>query len=985
MRHVSSDNEILEAAGPALRYAVADLPEGALEGGEITCSQGQVMLAVDGSLAGSTGYEIIPGKSRITVSAATTGGFLSGVLNLAHKLRRGGSGRKLAERIEPHFTSRLYKHEANIGEFEGHEHTWIGELDEDFWIEYVKALVRMHFTGLVFYAGYHPFEYFLDYNEFGEAASAPKRKRRKTLAGLKRAFAVARAFGLETFMQHYVTHYPAGLAKKHDIGFRGTGAGSRLSALDHPTVDEYSRYVYRRTFEILPELSGFYLNFESAPNSSRFVRRNLYPEAVKAGARPIFIFRLWDFNSPAAMKDLIESYPGQTRLAHKIQDRADYYYYPKADPRVIEWKKHFPETEFMFLVGPCHNCGTVQSRQLWADNAFVRDLLADAEAKGADSIAFHTVFEHLAPEIEAEKLAGAHEMDMARLNRGHLDAVVDYVRGENPGRVALKKRFAELTGFEGEKADAAFRAVAETSKITLTIFSQFWHSTSEEGYLYPAIRSYYQDPFLHLTPSFVNDEPESAMTITTAWLNRSLKMRNVPDDAQLIVDYVDPARPSAGRTPPAIARDLKRRCENALAAAKKAAGRNPAGIRATLLDETRRVYNIGMRAYREMNVAMNLYRVFFTRSRKTALTGLSKALDELVAVRPHVRKNDPLAARRHLWWHEERVNEDARNLRTLIRRIERGGFPYAAFAAFASSLLSFYEIRRTIRPNKHLRPKDEELIRRGLYSALARARRALHHLSRAQNRRLRRNVEGWLEYLESEIAGLEPPTLEVPLESKLERDEGFLPLVHDNCLRYACNCIEDLLAFFRPHKWRLEWDVRMRIVRARDGLVLSLMERGVDVAERRRGWREFAGTRSETFFWRFWVDRERTGTEMDVWCIAPEGRGLIKGGYRILSRQDTVLETGAPVEGGKSHFTHGKDWWRLDYRLPWRFLDGRVREGEKWRVNVTATPAGGTPILPSAGTERRNRQFIWCPAYEMTAANDFIAGKPERMGTITFV
>ena len=981
--HTRKSSEVLDDASPALTHAVADLPGGSIEGGEITCDKGRVLLAVDESLGESSGYEIRSVSGELTVAAGTGAGFLSGILNLAEKLR--GGHMRLEERIEPRFTSRLYKHEPNIGEFEGHGHTWIAEMDEDFWVQYAKALVRKHFTGLVFYAGYHPFEYFLDYDEFPEAASAPKRKRRRTLEGLRRAFGVARSFGLETFMQHYVTHYPAGLAKKHQIGFQGTGAGSRLSALDHPLVDKYSRYVYRRTFETLPELSGFYLNFESAPNSSAFVKKNLYPEAVREGARPIFIFRLWDFNSPLAIKDLIQSYPGETRLAHKIQDRADYYYHPKADPRVAEWKKHFPDTEFMFLLGPCHNCGTVQSRQLWADTDFVRDLLADAETKGADSIAFHTVFEHLAPEMPAEKLAGAHEIDMARLNRGHLDAVVDYVRGERPGRAALKKRFAERTGFEGEKADAAFRAVSGTSRITLTIFSQFWHSTSEEGYLYPAIRSYYQDPFLHLTPSFVNDESESAMTITTAWLNRTLKMRNIPDDAQLVIDYVDPAKPRSARTPAMIARQLKRHCDKALAAAKEAAGSRPTGIRATLLEETRRIRNMGMRAYREMHVALNLYKVFFTRSRKRSLDSLARALDELAAARPFMRKNDPLAARQHLWWHDERLNEDARNLRTLIRRIEKGGFPYAAFSAFASSLLSFYEIRRTIRPNKHLRPKDEDLIRRHLYSAVARARRALYHLSRAQNRRLRRNVEGWLSFLESEISGLEPPTLDVQLESKVGRDEGFVPLVHDNCLRYGCNCIEDLLAFLRPHKWRLDWDVRMRIVRARDGLVLSLAERGVDVAERRRRWREFAGTRSETFFWRFWVDRERSGTEMDVWCVAPEGRGLIKGGYRILSRQDTALDTGAAIDDVSAEFTHGGDWWRLDYRLPWRLLDGPVRAGEKWRVNVTTTPRSGTPILPRAGIDGRNRQFIWCPAYEMTAANDFIAGKPERMGTITFV
>ncbi|MCD6404790.1 MAG: hypothetical protein J7M19_03080, partial [Planctomycetes bacterium] len=152
----------------------------------------------------------------------------------------------------------------------------------------------------------------------------------------------------------------------------------------------------------------------------------------------------------------------------------------------------------------------------------------------------------------------------------------------------------------------------------------------------------------------------------------------------------------------------------------------------------------------------------------------------------------------------------------------------------------------------------------------------------------------------------------------------------------------------------------------------------------RRRWREFRGTRSETFFWRFCVDPECTKRHIDIWSISPEGKTLIKGGYTILSRQDTVLDTGRPVKAGTAKFTSGPDWWRLDYTLPWRLLGGRPAPNEKWRVNITTTPRSGTPILPRAGLDGRNEQFIWCDAYEYTAADDFFAGKPERAGTIIF-
>ena len=301
---------------------------------------------------------------------------------------------------------------------------------------------------MVFYSHYHPFEYYLDYEEFPEAPAPSKRDRARTLKGLKTAFGVARAFGLDTFMQHYLTHFPHGLAKAHNIIFQAEKAGSRLSALDHPVVDAYTRYVYRRTFEILPELSGFYINFESAPNSSAFLERTLLPEALTAKTPPQLVFRLWDFNSPKAMRGILKTFPGKLRLAHKVQDRADYYYWPKADPRVIEWKENFPDTEFMFLVGPCHNCGTVQARYLWSDPAFVQGLLADVQKKGADSFAFHTIYELLAQDIDAKRVIKPHEMHMALLNRGHLDAAVDYVRGETPTSATLRGRLAERTGID---------------------------------------------------------------------------------------------------------------------------------------------------------------------------------------------------------------------------------------------------------------------------------------------------------------------------------------------------------------------------------------------------------------------------------------------------------------------------------------------------------------------------------------------------------
>jgi hypothetical protein len=100
-------------------------------------------------------------------------------------------------------------------------------------------------------------------------------------------------------------------------------------------IDEYSRYIYRRTFELLPELTGFYLNFESSSNSGDFVRRCLFPEIRKLNREFNVLYRLWDFNALPQMVQLIKDTPCKARPGHKVQDRSDAYYYPKADPRVL--------------------------------------------------------------------------------------------------------------------------------------------------------------------------------------------------------------------------------------------------------------------------------------------------------------------------------------------------------------------------------------------------------------------------------------------------------------------------------------------------------------------------------------------------------------------------------------------------------------------------------------------------------------------------
>ena len=67
-----------------------------------------------------------------------------------------------------------------------------------------------------------------------------------------------------------------------------------------------------------------------------------------------------------------------------------------------------------------------------------------------------------------------------------------------------------------------------------------------------------------------------------------------------------------------------------------------------------------------------------------------------------------------MWWQETVFEDDIKRLGRLARHVEKGGFPFAAFATYARSLERFNEIRRTVRPNKIIRPQEARLIVRQL-------------------------------------------------------------------------------------------------------------------------------------------------------------------------------------------------------------------------------------------------------------------------------
>jgi len=963
MAVLKTDAPLFSEVRAGLEWAVDDLPEGTVGKGAVFTAGTPVELRTAKTYKGTAGYSIQAFKTKYVVRAGTAVGFISGILNLAARLE---AGEDPEEEIKPHFTSRFYKHEANLGG-PSNRHTAVSDLDEEFWVGYCKALVRQHFTGLVFYAHYHPFQYFLDFEEFAEAAEGTPWQREAVLQGLKTAFGVARRFGLETFMQHYVSHFPEALSRALALGIDpGKTNDGRFAAVDHPRIREYTRYVYRRTFELLPELSGFYLNFESAPLAADFVVDTLYSEAARAKVKPSLVIRLWDMTSVPEVRKLVRQAPGHVRLAHKIMDFADVYYYPCADRRCREWKKALPGTEFMYIMGPCHNCATSQSRGLWGDPDFIYETLDDARAKGADSIAFHTVYELLAPDIDAQRVCDKKELAKALLNRPHLDAFIDYVRQRRPDGKVLAERAAGRLGVDEERAGWILEAIKEASQITLLTYQQFFYTSSMEGYLTPPRSNHYNDPFFYLTMRCADEQSSMAMNLTTAWLNTRLRKRYLPEDVQTAVDFADPSKSRVKRGPMTIAGALRDHAEKALALCTKAS-REEFAARDAFVGGILALYNWGMRVNYEIRIAVSLYRLFFAKTRRAAAVALENAVAEMRRTLHHVHQRDGNSARTLPLMDESAFEDDITLARRVTLHMESANFPFKAFAAYAESVRLFNEIRRTVRPQKTVRAKEERIIRSRLDAALSAAEKSRDLLTSPRARNLQRNVEQWIRYLEAQRDGLTTPSYEVRTESSVGRDEGWVQLVHDQCFRYGESCLSDLEGFFTQVDFERTEPLFFKVVRTVRGLKISLLHRDADMKKLNRAWEKFAGTMSDSFFLRLYIDREGDGERTDVFRIYHGGSPAFREAVIVRSPWDRSIELAVPLEGLETVFDTDKDWWRLDCTIPWKEIGGRVSPGDTWRANITSNPF-----------IQRNRQSIWCRGYE------FVPGKASRMGTFLF-
>ncbi len=123
------------------------------------------------------GYAVAWSSKAVTVTAGTAVGTIGGLLEIARQINND-SPRDLTQQIR--FKTRLYKHEVQFeapptdtrGTHVGTDRP-ITRYTDAFLEAFFQELVSRHFNATVVYAGYHPFEWFLDYEGLEHAIDKP--------------------------------------------------------------------------------------------------------------------------------------------------------------------------------------------------------------------------------------------------------------------------------------------------------------------------------------------------------------------------------------------------------------------------------------------------------------------------------------------------------------------------------------------------------------------------------------------------------------------------------------------------------------------------------------------------------------------------------------------------------------------------------------------------------------------------------------------
>jgi hypothetical protein len=880
-----------------------------------------------------------PGKAvppNVTVAANTAVGTISGILELG-KMLTERKRKNLVKHLQ--FRTRNYKHEVTLAADEPRS---LEHYTDELWESLCQHIVSHQFNGLTLYPeNYHPFDEILDYKEWPQAAWRPKAHCDANRERLNAGLAIAHKYGLKTFMQHYVSHFTPALL---DYLKLGSAAGDRLSTLDHPVIDDYCRWCYREIIKQCPDLDGLYFNYESAPSGAEHVLRTMIPEWNAMKKKPIALFRLWGVTEPSGMQKIYKAYKGRFIVSHKVSDTNDTYYLPVADSRVMEWKKLLPGVEFSFCIGPCHNCGTNLQGQLWSDYDYVQTLIADAKKKGADSFSFHTVNDFFSPLLPGgEKIFSQKERDLARFNVLHMLAVSDYVNGVSRNEGQRVSVMAKSAGVSKAAGKALASAIHASSQCVLLGYQQFCYGSNYDGFIHPGRYSHIQEPFFYYPATALNNQGSGLMWKSfaqTAWIKKTIDTKVAPDNLlQYIIDYVDPSKPKAVKNPKKIAALLAKNmkaADKALARYKALAGKEKGEALAWYIK-----MNACMGGYFEYQIraAIELYSMYFATSKAAMVSKLRKGIAYLDKL-PALVKDGAVASDmvRVTMFNCFKPQEEAKWARELLAAIESEKFPMAALVSFIQSHKHYNEIRRIIRPYRQNVAEVMDYAQEQLCKSIAASQKCLAHLQGWRDESFARNVRGWLEFVQEELAFSKPPRLVVTDKPSPEQ-----ALKRNHCFRTGEHFLDDFLGFFRPIEYIPGGDQHMRVWRGKDELIIEMGERGVDMAARLARWKKFEGGGSAQYVTQAFIDATGKGSGKgqgwETFIIWPMGHGVSQG-----------LK---PLVKAETEFVHDETSWHVKAHLPFSLIGAVPKKGQTWGLNVNCGPAI---------TSLRN--FQWAPQYE---------------------
>lgn len=847
-----------------------------------------------------------------------------------------GAARKDGKKV---FKTLNYKHEVTLNEASPR---FVGTYTRQMWETLCAGVAKMGFNGLVLYSAYHPFEHVLDYEEFPQAANQPAKHRNAVRAALRLGLATAHRHGLTTFMQHYVGHFTEAMA--HAAGVQTLG---RTCGVEDPEIERYIRYCYREIFKQLPDLDGLYFNFESAGPAAKHLMRTAIPEMNAMKRPPVALFRLWGFTDAKGMRQLVDAYKGRTLVCHKISDSNDVYYLPVADSRAWEWKRALGEkVEFLYEMGPCHNCGTNLCDQLWGDYDFAHDLIADAAAKGADGIGFHTINEFLSPVMDPDgRVFSAHERAMARHNWLHLQAVVDFCNGKKRRAQEQARSLAESVGVPRAAGGNLRRAILKSSQIVLLSYQQFAYGSDWDGYLNRGRWSHIQEPFYFYPATDFNDQVTSPLWSagrTVSWLNKQRDTKTVPPSLlQNILDYADPKKTKAKRNPLAIATALRWNMKHARKAMERY--REVAGDAAAdeLMPYIRQNEILGRVLQHELLAGIELYGAYFARSQVIFGALLKRGLAELERVRATTAELTPKEAkvlqRVLMLDRTPDVTPEIAGIRKTLEKMAGNPYPFEALRLYIESHRLYNEIRRTVLP---FRTYDLKMIREQtstLPRAIAAAKRSIALLQKVGRDDLAQNVDVWLAFLVSES-----DRIAIPLMKCADEDSAvYQPLQHNHCFLRGESFADDFSSFFEPVDFERAADLSFATWHTGKDLVVSLRERGEAAATRPARWDTLKDDMASlSYVMQIHLDTEGTGKDCQTVVVWPKS-----GRANIGPKATTQLECAFQNDG---------NGWQMTVRIPFRQLGiARPRKGDVWGMNVTSNPSIA-----------KHSEYTWAPQYD---------------------